>query len=835
MPFTSSGIDALNDFTAISLRDEVIYRLVEAPAVTVVTRQRGFAMSMEAEIAKVNSDLRFDQMVTDFVVFGSLVASETGQKQALDILIALYQIGPSNELIFLEQVQANTNDIGLLGQKFYDALIDQLLDSSPESAQVAVRASKAESKVVAVLPVWTYGLDSKDDAAAHDAILFEVEAGLIAGDPNLEIVDRQAMRRILEELELKDMVSMADRQAANIGQIVGVDEMIISNVRVYKTDNGRVEWSLALMSIDTKTGMILRANRETFESIEAMRDQTQSLAAEFAAKPRARALATLSDAKKRQMLGYEGELYRTLATEEDWVSNKTATINVALRIEMVEATLLLSPQLTDVAFLKLFREAFEYGYTNQIKLDLYQTTYTRSISAATKQHSSDLLSLAFDSRVWKNGDLKIEGDRIRVQSLILMGRAKEAQEVLKYLGASDRDFHYLLGQIFLLEDRYSSAMREFEMVDYMHARLYEFKAYAAYGMNHRAEEYKWLKKRMLERGSLTHSRISQRAMYLMNDFEVPRERVRLIEANATTWALGTDAAQYTLARAKLEMGELEQSIPLLRGITSKKELTGVLRLDREPFRAKLSALLEPYKDWSRGEVRYVDVNVPPAGLKYYVQPVGYSDENALRVAIEKAEWFSGFDFVLLDSIELPIHESVYNVKVSQYEVYELHKYLLGKTEIPRNAIHYIFIVDKDIGVGGNWIYATTKPFGSSLISDYRWRSYYPNRTSEEIGLALGKQFLGFMQYPIQWMYGPRRIKEVSGENAWPNHVDTIQYSKGTAEEVFQASYNICPATQKLYAAIDWAELRQYHKEEYAKFIRRNGREMKQLIQAIDGE
>jgi predicted nucleotidyltransferase len=227
MPFTSSGIDALNDFTAISLRDEVIYRLVEAPAVTVVTRQRGFAMSMEAEIAKVNSDLRFDQMVTDFVVFGSLVASETGQKQALDILIALYQIGPSNELIFLEQVQANTNDIGLLGQKFYDALIDQLLDSSPESAQVAVRASKAESKVVAVLPVWTYGLDSKDDAAAHDAILFEVEAGLIAGDPNLEIVDRQAMRRILEELELKDMVSMADRQAANIGQIVGVDEMII--------------------------------------------------------------------------------------------------------------------------------------------------------------------------------------------------------------------------------------------------------------------------------------------------------------------------------------------------------------------------------------------------------------------------------------------------------------------------------------------------------------------------------------------------------------------------------------------------------------------------------
>lgn len=152
MPLMSSGIDWKNDLTAVSLRDEVLLNLVENPGITVVTRQRGFALQLESEIDNTDSTLREKILPSDYALFINLIPSATGSKKNLDVLIAVYEIGPANERILLRKIKTNSIDVQELGEKICKVLTDEL--QLPTGAMQPHESEKvsAHPQVVAVLP-----------------------------------------------------------------------------------------------------------------------------------------------------------------------------------------------------------------------------------------------------------------------------------------------------------------------------------------------------------------------------------------------------------------------------------------------------------------------------------------------------------------------------------------------------------------------------------------------------------------------------------------------------------------------------------------------------------
>lgn len=84
-------------------------------------------------------------------------------------------------------------------------------------------------------------------------------------------------------------------------------------------------------------------------------------------------------------------------------------------------------------------------------------------------------------------------------------------------------------------------------------------------------------------------------------------------------------------------------------------------------------------------------------------------------------------------------------------------------------------------------------------------------------------------------HGPlikQELKELTGSEKWPNHAGTIQYSKGTAREIFEAPFHICPATQKLYAAVNWNELMLFKAKELREFKLRYRVSMKEIVDEV---
>lgn len=68
-----------------------------------------------------------------------------------------------------------------------------------------------------------------NDAAILDRVLYAVEDGLLFGNPNLEIVERSAIRKILEEKEFKLMGRTERSYASAIARITGADEIVLAN------------------------------------------------------------------------------------------------------------------------------------------------------------------------------------------------------------------------------------------------------------------------------------------------------------------------------------------------------------------------------------------------------------------------------------------------------------------------------------------------------------------------------------------------------------------------------------------------------------------------------
>lgn len=819
MPFLSSGIDPYTDLTAVALRDSFIQRLVSSPSVRVVSRRRAYALSMDAEIRIANQDAKHERASADYAIFGHIIPMETGEMERMDVVIAVFEVA-SGDLVLLEKVSGGTADPTRLADNFFDAAQKVLLESPPQREAPAITANYSPPSRVGVLPFWIMGVDGGDVDGTLQRLGGAIEQGLHQAWPATGIVSTERMLQILEAHGLNQIGGRADAFAASVAQVVGAEEVVLVQLNALQSAEEGAQWSLSLVAIHVETGIITRSTQKTFVSLDQLMQEAREVAQGFGFSVHKPLIQDQSPSRREALLQAEGALYSQFATNAHWTEEEADELDTELRIEMLEMAIATSPDISDEFFLDWMRKTFELAYKWPREIDVYGDHNRDSAPSVTLNRHADFMHLALNSRQWRNADNARDGEYFRVEALIRMNQPEEALDYLNRIPDRQSEHYLALGQIQMLQGQYENALSSLDQVERDDPDFHELVGKAAFKAGQHEREYRALKAHLLKIKRLSHWRTSQRTIYLMNEFEPPEERIQLIQKYAGDWAKGTDVAQYTLARAQLETGMHEQALPVLRVFANQKRLTGILGEHSQIVRKEISRLLALHSDVKEMVVRYADVQIPPADMRYYIQPLGYTDADALQVAIEKAEWFSGIDFVLLPTIELPVNEYIYDAQTRQYDAQRLQAWLHSQIDLPDDALHYCFVVDRDIRWNRGWIYANTMPHGATVMSDYRWRLYYNHLDSSDLGKALAKSWLTCMLHPIKRWMGKETILKLTGSETWPNHAGTIQYSKGTAREVFEAPFQICPGTQKLYAAVDWKALFEFRKQAFLRYQKR---------------
>ncbi|MDQ8207544.1 hypothetical protein QEH52_08490 [Coraliomargarita sp. SDUM461003] len=585
------------------------------------------------------------------------------------------------------------------------------------------------------------------------------------------------------------------------------------------------------MLIDIETGIVTRANQSSYTSLNALMKDAGRAAYDLTQTHYDSPAQLNVSEKLNERLRAEGRLYYKLATNDEWDKKWTSNGNDASRVEMAEIALCTIPEISDSELLTLLRRSYNLTFAMPDRLDVYRPESVGKMDNFVLNSAVDFMHLALNSRQWANPTMVAEADRLRVELLIRMNQPEEALQYLERIPRHDENYAKLLAKIHMLDGRYteaSSVLSGFEGNDLEYLELI---AKAAFGTEAFKAEYKALKEYVRARGSLDHRDISERIVYLMNQFEEPKDRIRLINEYFGRWGKAMDVVQYTLARARLEVGQKGLALPVLRSLQKKKQLTGILEQNNQIIKGEIDKLLAPYEKSAVERVSYKDVALPTGGLRFYIQPIGYSDDRALRLALRMSRNFAGFDFVLLPSIRPPLHESLYDIERRQFDAYMVQQWLAGVYDAPDDALHICFLFDHDISWRGNWIYSNTLKHGWTVMSDFRWRKYYKTN-SKHISRALTKVWLSVMQHPMKDWFGPDRIKEITGEPDWPNHIGTIQYSKGTAGEVFESIFTICEQTQKLYKEVVWNELVTFRQAEFENYYNENRKMIDKLIETV---
>lgn len=825
MPFHSSVNDTYTNLTSQAVRDSLIQKLVQDPELLVVTRRRAYTLSLDSEIIISDPRSAYYKTPADYVIFGHLIPAETTEQFKVDMVVAIFE-ARSGELILLEKIPGGSDVPSLLAEKFHEKVYEGILKAS--SGRQAIRhlgGYKLIPEKLVILPVWALGFDDSEFDNSIKEVVRAIENGLRTVWPDSSVVSTEQVMEILKSHGLNKIGDRADAYAENVAEVLKADHVLVVKLTGVELEDGAIQWISCLLSIDVKTGIISQAHEVIFNSFEELLQRAHLLGEDFASQPYEVPMGFNSKAESQRRLSQEGNIYRNLALERDWVTRSLTDVSISteLRIEMAETALSTLQGLTDEAFIELLENSYKLAYKLPAGLDVYGDYSQELPDSYILNSNADFMHLALNSRKWRNQDNFIAGEQLRIQNLILMGQAEEALTYLDQFPRESLVYPLLLGQIQMLQGNYREALNTFETIESQELDYYELKAKATHKIGDFKQEYDALKAYLKQRKSISHWRTGQRTVYLMNFHESPEDRIELIEQYLIkdNWARGTDVAQYTIARAQLELGQTFPALSVLRSLEQKERFTGILRKYEESVRSEIKKLLKPYIDEAIQNVSYVDVRPAPSNLRYYVQPIGYTDTEALQVALAKAESFSGIDFILLPTLRAPLNELIYNVETRRYIAPNLHRWLVGNIERPDDALHYCFVLDQDIcSMKGGWIYSSKYPHGWTVISDYRWRKYYDHYSSQQIGLALAKKWLSCLQYPMQRMLGKEKINEITGSPHWPNHSGTIQYSKGTAAEVFEAPFSICETTRKLYAQIEWKALMDFQSKKLESYKER---------------
>ncbi len=413
--------------------------------------------------------------------------------------------------------------------------------------------------------------------------------------------------------------------------------------------------------------------------------------------------------------------------------------------------------------------------------------------------------------LFENADAEIRNSagRVWLQTAVRTALPEFAEEGKSMMNPEDPLYYWLMAQLSILEEDYEAAERWLDQ-DSNHNRGHHYwRAVVAYNRAPGSKmEYEALREWANTYRRLEHTATAQRMVYLTNQYETPRERLSRYSLRMTSWARGTDVAQFTLANTLFQMGRYAQAAVILEALDRKDRLGSMMPAMNESIQVQIRTILEkiPAEYRSRPNVRMVDVHPPPEGTVFHLQPLGRVHPEILDAAAERIRLFSGLEVVIGEPIDMPTDRNIYNRSTRQYQNSELYAWLLNHPEFPEEADFIGYVFEEDLRDRG-WIYMTTYfNTGITMISSYRWRGIFWRPTHQVVGDHFGKLCLRSVLGPFQHAMGGNRTQALTGLRTWPNHAGNILYSRGGPIEVVEAPFTICPDTAMLFQQQSWESI-----------------------------
>ncbi|TVP76603.1 MAG: hypothetical protein EA353_11770 [Puniceicoccaceae bacterium] len=822
---SSEGLQ--NERISISLRESISARLAERPNLAVLMRTSGQALMQENALRFVHwKDRSNDAPVmptADHVItiFAAQVGSTKGRG---DLILTVFSAGnltaPSLQQR-IEDIPWDPESMAAIVEASLAEALDwpeaELLIKSEEDKE-AVSDDKRQPRVYAVLPLGDYQLPPALFDAASVYLPETIESAIQMRSSQEYTVDRAHLTDLLNELGIQGGMQAGQLAEATVARIIGADEIIRPSLQVYHLPGGARRFALTYMGIDAESGAIVRAARSIISDEEDLYVVAGQVAERYLQTPRSRPTAD-QNVGTRIPLVTEAEISIGQLEGDHMRSPHPALINEFLRVEMLETILYLNSQADLETMVSLIEDNLPNVFGNRPQLNPYIPDFSQT-PEALKVYCYNLIETALDtSAAYSSAGLHPSVATCLAQSAILIGLPEQARAALAQIPLSHPDYYLMRAELALLENDAKDALRHLDNLSVVPTHGHFLRAVAHYFLKNEEAEFLALKAWAESRGWLGHRGDSLRVIYLLNKYDQPAERLRFIEAHVRShWTRGRDITQFTIARAKFELGDEGAPITVLgalqRNIASfdadaavkkyvKTELEKILgdqgRLDK-PDR-------NPQFYINTGARTYANVNPPPSHLRFYVQPIGTFPEEYLGHMQKRIEEFSGFEAVIREPIRLPEDVEYYDRSNNQYIASTLKYWLAENSPIPDDAIFMAYVLHEDIRWARGWIYSHTDgSSGFSVNSNFRWKRIARNKKTEVIGAIHGKSVLSNLQHAIREFYGKEKIKSLIGTEDWPNHLGTIQHSRGSASEVIHAPFDLCPDTAKLVEALDWDEL-----------------------------
>jgi len=798
------------------LREELVARLSTLDHVRVLSRSRNLSLLIEEGIRGVNEshgEKRRQRTVhADYVVFIYAIQTRTGQANG-DVILSVYEVGPENKEIAhkrLEDLSWNPLELAEIVFNELRSLLpipDTATDggTAPDPLQTEVQ----EEKVYAILPLRAFGVSQQVQIAFEPVISSFLEQTIPDHENGVSLVDRSRILDVLREHSMSAEQIGSELVHASLARIMGADEILIPNLLLNRSQDHQIEMTLSLMGVDAETGIVTRSHRlPVSDDVNNLPGSVTALMAGFLAKSGTVREETLHE--NPQALLQEFNLYGKWIAGFRSQLRSVFDLHWILAIEMLESAVYLSHSTPESDVFGFLEQAIPRIFDEPESLNPY-VIFRPHYNASMRQHFYDIVETAVLGRIsGADSGEQTRGGIVLTQAAIRANLPDAAKEAIQYVEPAHKSFPILQAQICLLRRDGACAEVWLDQMPDPDREVFRLRAISAfYNEPGGLAEYEWLRQRFASQMRLGHRDTDRRTLFLANFHEPPERRLELVDRHLSSWASGTDLAIFTRAKALVEMGETARAKPMLQLLAQKNDNDNMLRQEFRVLREEIPRLLEIIGDEGSesATIRYVDVNPPPDGLKYYIQPLGRFDPEELAAAARRVEDFSGLTVIVREPWDLPDDETLYNRATRQYDVATLRIWLVRQAPIPEDAVLVAYLLEEDIQENNGWIYASTLIRSSlSIISSFRWKRIVKPSNPKTIGDAYAKAMLTGLQYPLRSHLGARRIESLIGTRRWPNHAGTIQYSRGSATEVVQAPFTLCQDTAKLVGAVDWHEL-----------------------------
>mgnify|MGYP001370484650 CR=1 FL=1 len=809
VPFNQQ-IHAADPRLALAVRDELVARLSLDWDTQVLSRSTGLALLVEDQLASARHvDLAPRAPVgagADHVVLGNFNLDQS--RRALQLTLGVIAPGEEPRTVLVETIPFARPEPGAIAEAVARLLAERLPLRPRASAS---DPTSPAGRTFALLPPRVYGAPDALADSLRERLRSVFELGLREAAEAPALVERARLDELLRERRIARSEGLNENLAGALARLSGADEMVVPALH-HDPRDATAPWRLRLLTIDARTGAITRVSRGEAASPDRLASLARRLAAALPGSPRLPVDLGPDDEVSRRR---ESALYARWAGLSAWSeASAHAEFGAAVRLELAEAALHLDPARSPAALRELAQNLARQLFPVPPVLVPYENFHGTPPPPALRRAGLELISRIL-APVIADGPAaeRTTARHAELHAHILAGDSDTVLLRAPEPGLDPAARAGLLVQAHLLRgDTASAAALEHALSKTLPEHC-ELRALLAASRGDRLAEFTWLMRRADSRDPrpFGHDGWSQRTLLLANDALPAAERIRLVDQRATRWGRAADVAQYTLIRARAELGHPDPGYAALERLRPKFDRNGLGPGDLEKIRAEIDRLLaaRPASDPAAdAAVRYADVRPPPTGSRVYIQPLGDLSPAILARAAEKIGWFLGSPPTVLPALPLPRHAEVFYPDVSEIHIGQLHRLVAHGYPIPADALQVAFVLREEIVTKrSHWIYAQAHESGLHYVSYYRWARSSRGLREEQIGDAVAKSILAGLQIPWRRLLRDQ-LPALIGSTNWPNHAGTLQHSRGSAMDVVNAPFALCPDTRRLYAAVDFPRLEE---------------------------